>query len=739
MNYDRANRMGRGLLGPWVALLTMAFVAGCGGETDAPFVDAGGIDSGFDVPDIPRVIFDTGGPDVRGRVCTRSSQCDDGVMCTQDICAADGRCINVPSPMACDDNIYCNGLELCDVRRGCVAGTPVACNDNYTCTIDRCDEETKTCVHTPRDFDRDGDPDIRCFGPACGDAGVAEPDSGVETACWRGGDCDDSNPRVNARLPEICGDNIDNNCNGLIDAMEPGGCQRPMGDTCEAPLDISRGGRFTVPLTGAAGDFPIQCAGGAMLQRDVVTRLRLTEPRDLAITAASTGPAIYLQIQDSCGAVMGNAVRGCVLGFPTVYRARALPAGEYFIVLAASGSSSQSAEVDLTVELNAATQPPTNQTCASPTVIPPSGGTFMGDLVGVSDDVITRCGGTNPDLVYAITLTEPRDLSARVVGNRNEYLQVSLLNQCARSPTTLRCANGSPSQFLARSLQAGTYYIAVEGPRTASNFTLEVTTGAPTQPPPGDTCASPLELIAGTPSMGTFANFEDDLTLSCAGSNSRDVVYRFTLTETRDINLTLRGASNAYYYMALQRSCGQTMNEVCRSASAPTLSARGLDPGTYFVVVKVLQGTDYTLTLDTRAPLPAMAVMGNDTCDQAAAIPAGGGVFTGSTATLRRDYQAPCQTAMTSEDAVFRFTVTSRARVNFSTEGSSFDTVLWVTSADACPGRAVPGACNDDGPGLGTASSLNTVLEPGSYYVFIGGFSAAARGNYTLTVLPSAL
>jgi hypothetical protein len=80
-----------------------------------------------------------------------------------------------------------------------------------------------------------------------------------------------------------------------------------------------------------------------------------------------------------------------------------------------------------------------------------------------------------------------------------------------------------------------------------------VTTAAPTTPPPGDTCAAPLALAAGQTVTGSFAEFEDDYQLSCAGSNSRDVVYRFTLTEPSDVTLIARGGLNAYYlYLALQ-------------------------------------------------------------------------------------------------------------------------------------------------------------------------------------------
>lgn len=729
------------------ALLALASLLAACGETPTTFSDASsGIDAAlFDLPETPSPIrLDSAVDGPRGMSCSRNSQCDDGVPCTTDFCAPDGRCVNLADPRVCDDAVFCNGIETCDARRGCVRGTPVACNDNYACTIDRCDEETKRCVHEPRDFDRDGDPDWRCSGPSC-DAGVPDPDAGI---CWRGGDCDEGNPRVSSLLPEICGDGIDNNCNTFIDAMEPGGCTRPPGDTCDSAIDVSRGGRFAVSLTGTAGDFALRCSGNRPAQRDVVMRLRLTEPRDLVVSAenAPGGNALlYLQPQNTCGSITMSGstdVRDCVLGFPSVWRARALPAGEYFLVLGAAGGGSAGVEASVNVDLRAPTMPPTNDRCDSPTVIPPSGGTFTGDLVDVSDDVLTRCGGTGADLTYAITLTEARDVSVRLSGvGSTSFLTASIIDRCTRSPTTLRCASGSPAQFTARALAAGTYIIVVEGPRTAG-FNLEVTTAPPTTPPPGDTCANPITLLPNSMQSGSYANIEEDVTVSCA-SGQRDVVYRFTLAERSDVVATVRGALSDVNYLAIQRSCGdRTMESGCRAgfgATGARLSITALEAGTYFLIAKGTLNRDFTVTLDARAPVVPVNVDGNDTCDSAYAIPSGGGTFIGNTSTLRRDYRIWCLSAESSEDAVFRYRVDRRSRVIFSTEGSSFDTVMWLTQGETCPGMNLSNACIDDAPGLGLAAAFDVTLDPGVYFVYVAGLNSTSRGAYRLSITPTTL
>jgi hypothetical protein len=80
--------------------------------------------------------------------------CDDGRSCTQDACSDSlADCTHTPQNLACDDGLYCNGAETCSVTgptpSGCLSGTPPACaSDGIACTVDACDEGTKTCQHT---------------------------------------------------------------------------------------------------------------------------------------------------------------------------------------------------------------------------------------------------------------------------------------------------------------------------------------------------------------------------------------------------------------------------------------------------------------------------------------------------------------------------------------------------------------------------------------------------------------
>jgi len=119
------------------------------------------------------------------------------VACTGDTCSG-GSCVYTPDDSACDDGLWCNGAEVCNLT-GCRAGTPPDCDDNISCTNDSCDENSDACVNAPIDSDSDN-----------------------FTLCDTPVDCNDTNPGVNPNSTEICGNNIDEDCDGEIKA-----CKKP--------------------------------------------------------------------------------------------------------------------------------------------------------------------------------------------------------------------------------------------------------------------------------------------------------------------------------------------------------------------------------------------------------------------------------------------------------------------------------------------------------------------------------
>jgi len=82
---------------------------------------------------------------------TRS--CDDLIMCTLDGCEPATGCTHTPNDSLCGDNVACT-IDVCDVQQGCLHMPDNAlCDDGNPCTIDTCIAPSGGvgggCVHTP--------------------------------------------------------------------------------------------------------------------------------------------------------------------------------------------------------------------------------------------------------------------------------------------------------------------------------------------------------------------------------------------------------------------------------------------------------------------------------------------------------------------------------------------------------------------------------------------------------------
>ncbi|MCS6798346.1 MAG: putative metal-binding motif-containing protein [Myxococcota bacterium] len=690
--------MRRRTIGVWLAAALGG--AACGGGEGPRTYDAGPTDATADTT----VAADAGGDADGGtrpdgaRPCATDAECDDGVGCTLDTCVAGGWCRHEVDHRRCDDGVFCNGDELCDPVRDCRAGSPRTCNDGNVCTLDRCDEAARICRHAPRDFDEDGDPDWHCPG---------------------GGDCDDRNPTRHSTAAEVCADGVDNDCDGELDESE---CGRPPHDGCDDPLDVSGGGYFEVRTEGTVADAPTSCGGAG--RRDVVLSLELREPRRLTVRVDGEG-LTAVALQTSCGD--RRTERGCASGFPAELSTRRLEPGRYFLVVSDTSPGTLGVEVALGDPL----PEPRNETCEGAIDVS-AGGRFIGSTIDVRDDLTTRCGvGTVPDLVYVLETTEVRDVRIRAIAGSGDAMSFSVQRACGDEASSLRCARGAPAGARLHELPAGRYFIVLEGPsHRAVDFQLEVELLPPSAAPAGDTCATALPVPVGGSVVGTLADKQDDVAISC-GFFYVDAVHRFELTERSDVTVSVDGGG-MFMYQSVERSCGRGESLRCTVGSPARARLRGLDPGTYHVVVESFAGTGYRLDVVASPPSMPVEVAGNDACATAHPVPRTGGLFSGSTIGMSNDLEtATCGGNARSPDAVFRVDLDAPARIVASTSGSSFDTVLHL-HAGACVSRREL-ACDDDGID-GVASFLDRSVGPGTYFLVVDGFAEGNAGRYELEV-----
>jgi cysteine-rich repeat protein len=121
----------------------------------------------------------------------------------------------------------------------------------------------------------------------------------------------------------------------------------------------------------------------------------------------------------------------------------------------------------------------------------------------------------------------------------------------------------------------------------------------------------------------------------------------------------------------------------------------------------------------------------NDTCSSPLDISAGGS-FTGNTDLATNDSAGTSGCIGYGPDVYFTFTLTSPSDVFISTWGSSYDTVLRVSST--CDGSDL--VCEDDtntfGSGMWQEDVKLNVLPAGTYYIALDGFYSYSHGDYRL-------
>jgi hypothetical protein len=652
--------------------------------------------------------------------CESDSDCDDGVECTSDVCLSEGYCRSTTDYARCSDGVYCNGTEICDAFKGCLPGVVPTCDDMDACTIDRCDNEQKACVHAPRDFDHDGETDVHCAG---------------------GTDCDDFDETRGSQRAEICKDAIDNDCDGVMDEQP---CGQPAHDACDDPLDITAGGTFEVSLLGAIANYSTTCsslagtpdAPAAVPAADAVFTFELTQPSDVKLEARgilSDGmdESATLSLQSKCGVL--SSERKCARSFPADLRVRALPPGRYYVI----GSSAHAASLWLSIETSPATPAPTNALCENAIDVS-KGGRFEGDFIDVGDETMSVCGTkTQPDVYYSFTLERESDVEISAVSNEGGSLTISVRDTCDEASPVHGCRAAEPALTRLHQLPAGNYVIVLEGPSSRElSYALEVAILDPTPVPQGDNCLSPIPLTVGTPVLVPLGDKQAEVRSSCE-TTGPDAVFSLHLDTARDVVIQA-DAEEVVAIAALQRTCGDVGTERgCMRGSPLMMRVNNVEPGDYYVVVDSPTAQSVTVQLQTYEPMPTTPVSGNDTCATAYEIFGSGGTYTGDTRTLMNDYTAACGANATARDAVFKLQLNDRRHV-IAKLNSGFEGVLHRmrdqrTTPDVCQ-NVTSDACKEQPPGGGVSADLDDFLVSGVYYFVVDGYQDYNAGFYTLEV-----
>jgi hypothetical protein len=709
---------------PLALALVSSIACACGSsESRSPFVlvrDAGA-DAALSTeredaappPSIEAGRFEAGAPGEWGGACLDDGQCSDGIDCTEDRCdGARARCHFVAVDTRCDDGTYCNGVEQCVPGLGCRPGEPVACSDGTACTIDACDEATHACTHTPRDADGDGDPDGNCPG---------------------GHDCNDSDPNVSSKATEICGNGIDDNCNGEID--EPG-CKNPQYDTCAGPLLVEMSGTFSLSPVATALDYSASCVNLTGHSHDLVAELVVPEggnlDADVVLTSAS-GDTLGLAAGASCGSAATEfACAAGVDGTGNESVARlalhSLAPGTYPLTLFTDGED----PLTLSVEFLPPGSPPVNETCGKATPLV-SGTHVQARLASTKRDLTTACGGSQGDLVYAFELTEPRDV--HVFATSEDAYGTPILSLRDSSCAEIACRSTPNDDLFRRALPAGRYLVSVSatGP---SDVDVVLQTASPTAAPADETCAGSPSLVPAKTIIADLAAHTDDVNPGCS-VGTVDAAYALELSETSDVLLVAELSDSDQGAIALSTpACGSSDVLVCTASSASPVraAARAVAPGDYRVIVESQLGSRESVTAFVRAASDTVLVPFSDSCDTSPAeIPAAGARLSGNTANASDDYTASCDVGGSggARDQMLHLHLDERSRVVLDARGSAFAEIVDVRSGATCPGEEMPFSCSAGY--VRDRSFLDLTLAPGDYWVQIDGYDGAS-GSWVLDV-----
>jgi hypothetical protein len=710
-------KLGGSRLGVALAIAGLCAVghAGCGSDEKdlltKPY-DAGADTAPEAAPDGPDVDPTLGGP------CSEDRQCDDGIPCTFDRCdLALSRCRNTPDDSQCQDPTYCNGKERCVLRKGCSAGPVVTCQDDDPCTIDKCIEADKSCVHGPRDVDGDGDPDDHCIGSK---------------------DCDDTDPTVSSARAEICGNGKDDNCNGSVDEQP---CARPANDTCVTALTVTAPGTYLLTSVAAKKDYVTSCTVKTpAAAKDVVVGIRAPgnagdPPKDIDVWATSqlASNEVAIALETECGFATSELSCGHVDGSSSARAiARSVPAGS--LVWAIVTTQTESA-VDLKVDFRDATTKPANESCAAPQPVALDT-PFTVSIIDPSKDLASGCDKAKTgELTYAFTLAQPQDVrifASTLVGPGQPVVTM----RDATCGGELRCRVGQTPPVFARSLPAGTYVFGVAG-TTQLDASILVKTYPPTSAPPNQSCATAPLLVANTSITVDLSGQEDAIQNGCLPGGPA-AAYDLEITEPSDVLVVGRFPQTEVGAVAINGpGCTTSDRLACSTGTTPArASRRNLAPGSYRVVIADEQGaTGAQLAVYVRPTVPPATVGGSDGCATAFPIPATGGFFVGDTTAMTADFDAGCDAPGMpiggAKDQMLRLDLAQPRRVVFDMSGSFYTTLLDIRRGTACPGTEVPGACY---VGAGPQRSfLDLALAAGTYWVQVDGYSGD-RGPWSLDV-----
>jgi len=221
--------------------------------------------------------------------------------------------------------------------------------------------------------------------------------------------------------------------------------------------------------------------------------------------------------------------------------------------------------------------------------------------------------------------------------------------------------------------------------------------------------------------MGKIKATDENVQEFCGGSGGPDVVYGFTLTDWRKLQVDVTAPFTPRVYIR-KGGCLTGEAVACGGASVETAD---LKTGTYYLFVDSdgnLQKGNFTLSIEATEP----TAPSNDTCaaPKELVLVDGGAQQYGVTLFSNNNTSAGCG-GEDGNDNVFQVEIPAGTSSFSVSVDADFDPVIYVAKED-CAGPFV--AC-------APAAEYSMLWpESGTYFLYVDGKTAADKGEYTLSV-----
>lgn len=416
-----------------------------------------------------------------------------------------------------------------------------------------------------------------------------------------------------------------------------------------------------------------------------------------------------------------------------VVRACADAAGAYTVVVhAAKGSGDFLTAVwsgaPGAASTGGAAGPQGDGTCDAPIALSP--GTFQGttakgeaEYEGEGDCDRTR----GKELVYRLELPSRKRVVLDVESHADTVVYVRQGDcgdgeQVACNDDAPTSSARQPPSHVDKVLEAGTYFVFVDGPGDGGSFRMNVQ--LQDVPSLADVCRQARPLTAGAQVVGSARATFDQAHASCGDeAKGRDSVYRFDLAQRSRVRLTAH--SDDYGPVVhVRRACVDPQSELACSdsggADGDATWAGVLDPATYHVFSDAVDpDADGRFTLDAEvAPEQGVGVQG-DACVDAQPLTHNDHDVSADTFLAKDDIIGRCGGAG-APDVVYRVDLPRRSRVSASFNQQDGEHVFVLQRS--CGDKATEVAC---------ATDLDETLAPGTYFLSVDGQKAGSMGRFS--------